>query len=179
MYEAMYILLNFLHQIRKNKMQPSFADGVTFIATFVAALTGIVNFAILVRGKRDRYKVRPCSLFSFICQQRIMSVVSMSDHKISIVDYGFINEDGTLDSIPYTGEIDTPEALDMFIHGNNIGMQYNDYFESGYNKHDNSIGAYAISATQRYPRLAFSRGSSYLARLKVKARVFLDYTWPM
>ncbi len=146
---------------------------VTVVGALVAAITGVWNLLLQMRGKRDRFVVRLGPVSPDNGQETMMHVVSHSDHPIKIADYGFIEEDGRFQSMRmmwatgnlHTDEITTVGSTDLASRGA--------VFEQGYIRRASSLGAFATSTIQTRPRICFDPGVPYWRRLKIRLRLLL------
>lgn len=138
----------------------------------IAAVSGVWSLLIQLRGKRDSYIVCLGSSQPEIVQEKMMHVVSRSDHPIRIADYGFIDSDYRLRSI----QLELEECFDdtqVIGRGESMLEGYSSVFERGYVRRHIPIGAFARSATQSRPRLSFDIDVPFWTRFVVRVRVLL------
>lgn len=145
---------------------------VTLIGAVVGAITGSVSLWMQLRGKRDHFVVGLGSIRPEICRETLMHVVSRSDHQIQIADYGFIDMNHKLSSIPLELDEDF-EDTQIIGRGEPLLEGYSSIFELGYIRRDTPIGAFARSATQTRPRLSFSTDVALWTKLAVRVRVLI------
>ncbi|KXO83799.1 hypothetical protein AYK87_06525 [Stutzerimonas stutzeri] len=77
----------------------------THAVAVVAAISGVWSLLIQLRGKRDSFKVGMGTISPEVLPEVVMHVVSVSEHPIKISDYGFIELNGQLTSIPMEAEL--------------------------------------------------------------------------
>jgi hypothetical protein len=144
----------------------------TLVGALVAGLTGIFNLIVQIRGKTDRFYVSPTSFYDYQVEDVFIHVVNLSDHPIKLADWGWVDHDKRLRSIP--SELSEPDFIDShhFENGTPSLEKRNDLFEIGYIRRDRPIGAYARSATQKRPTITFRYDTSVLLKLKVRLRVW-------
>jgi len=144
----------------------------TMVGAIVAGLTGIINLIIQHRGKRDRFSVIPYSYRDYQVREEFMHVINLSDHPVKLADWGWIDKDMRLRSIP--SELSEPDFMDSkpWTTGSEDLEKRNDVFEIGYLRRDWPIGAYARSAAQRRPRIAFRYDVSMRLKIKIRIRVW-------
>lgn len=146
---------------------------VTLCGALVAAVASVFNLVLQVRGKRDRFSVRLGSLTPQTDRETGFTVISLSDHPISLVDWGFVNADGTFWSLPLEWEIGTLQSDDFFSRGSRDLLNFGAVFESGITRDLPQFGAYAKSATQARPVIIFASSMSYWRRAFVRLRLLV------
>lgn len=150
-------------------------DGIAKVLTVfgasIAALTGIVNLSLQFRGKRDRFAVRLGSASPSVERETMLRVVSMSDHPVSLVDWGFLSDKGTFQSIRMDWETGDLSSDEIVQHGFPKLESFGANFESGYIRREEPVGAFAISATQDLPKVYFSPAAPRLLKLKIRLRL--------
>lgn len=149
-------------------------DWVTVIGAGVAAITGIWNLLLQLQGKRDIFTVRLDSVSPSIGPETMMNVVSHSDHPIKITDYGFIEADGKFRSFHMDWEAGAIHSEEISSRGSSELAGFGEYFESGYVRKILPFGAYAISVTQKRPRLYFTAKMPYMRRVWIKLRLWFQ-----
>lgn len=95
----------------------------------------------------------------------------MSDHPVSLVDWGFITDKGQFQSIRMDWETGDLGSDEIVQHGSPQIESFGANFESGYMRRETPLGAFAISATQDRPKLHFSREAPRLLKWKVRFRL--------
>ncbi|WP_164692228.1 hypothetical protein [Pseudomonas lactis] len=149
-----------------------FKGWATLVGALVAGCTGLFNTAIQVRGKRDVFTISPYSTFPDPDQREFMHVVSLSDHPIQLMDWGWIDDDESLSSIRREScEPDFGSQRSDFQSPSKLESR-NAVFQTGYLRKKTPIGAYACSATQRKPKLSFKHGVSAFKKTKIHIRVW-------
>lgn len=133
------------------------AKWTTMLCSIAAAILSGINLWFNHRGKIDMFRVGLYPVRPDISPGTVMHVVSCSDYPIQIVDYGFIYEDGEIESLPLLKEAGDYIPPDFIHYGNTLLTKRGDYFESGLDirlKKD-VIGAFARSITQSKNKLYF------------------------
>lgn len=143
-------------------------------AALVAAFTGIWNVWWQTKGKNDRFLVGLDSIIPTIEQETFIHVVSLSDHSILLKDWGFIKSDGKFISCPLGSQTDSLDNDILKTRGSTHLLSRNDSFEMGYIKSERPFGAYAISVTQKRPRLHFESSMPYWRRIVIILRLWLQ-----
>ncbi len=148
------------------------SDWVTVVGAVVAAITGIWNLLLQFRGKRDRFAVGLGSLSPNIERETMLHVVSHSDHLIRLADWGFIEADGSFRSFLMDWEAGQLHNEDVLSRGSSELSGFGAHFESGYERREQPLGAYAVSNTQKRPRLYFSSDMPYWRRIWIRLRLW-------
>lgn len=151
-----------------------FTDYTTFIGAVIAAIAGVWNLVIQMRGKRDNFLVRLGSLSPDMEPETKMCVVSRSDHPIRLIDWGFIESDGVFRSLIVEWEIGGLLSHEITQKGNFRLESFGQYYETGYQRIQIPMGAYAISATQRIPIITFDSGMPMWRRIWIRLRLFFQ-----
>jgi hypothetical protein len=146
-------------------------EWVTAVSAMIAAVTGIWSVWWQTRGKHDRFSVGLGSVTPAIEQETILHVVNVSNHAISLKDWGFIEPSGQFDSLPLAYEAGSLQNEEITSRGSPTLVERNATFETGYIRTHNPIGAYAISVTQSRPRLCFYSDTPHWRRLRVRLRL--------
>jgi hypothetical protein len=149
----------------------AFGKWGTDVAAEIAAVTGICNLVLLLRGKRDCFIVRLGSASPNIDEEETMHVVSLSEHSVKLVDWGFIEADGTFRSVQMDWETGSLHNEEIRFDGSSNLAKRGDHFEIGYLRRDPPHGAFARSITQHRPRLYFSPLMPRYKRLRIRARL--------
>jgi hypothetical protein len=144
---------------------------VTVGGAVVAAVTGVCNLLLQLRGKRDRFRVGMGSVEPMIEEETIMHVVSLSDHPINIVDRGFILPDETFQSFRLAWEAGEFQGDELRTRSSGELTERGAYCESGYIRKGPALGAFARSVTQRSPRIYFCYDTPYWRRLRIRVQV--------
>jgi len=154
-----------------------FTDYVTLAGAVVAAVAGVWNLIFQMRGKRDLFLVRLGSLSPAIEEETMLSVVSRSDHPIRLIDWGFIEANGSFTSFILEWEVGGLHSEEITARGaprlENFGL----HFETGYVRRESPSGAYAISATQRRPVITFDTGMPMWRRGWIRMRLLLQSSY--
>jgi hypothetical protein len=150
----------------------------TIVGAVIAAITGVTSLFLQFRGKRDNFTVGSGTLTPYAGTESFMNVVSLSDHPIATVDYGFIEERGERKreefwSFPEASEHDPALMADgvVMMRGSRFLKERNASFESGMDYGPKIIGAFAKSITQRRPKLRFSSDAGLWTRIRIRWRV--------
>lgn len=149
-------------------------DWVTLVGASVAAVTGVWNLSLRLRGKRDHFVVRLGSASPTIDQETMLRVVSHSDHPVKLTDCGFINADGRFASIRMHWEAGALHSDEITSRGSSELGHFGAHFETGHIRREPPLGAYAISITQRRPTLAFAPEMPFHRRLWIRGRLWLQ-----
>lgn len=150
----------------------SITKWLTVIGAIVGSVSGIWSLYLQLRGKRDTFLVQLGSLQPDTLPLTFMHVVSLSEHPIKIIDYGYIERNGRLVSIPWEAELDVHARMSVMTVGSPNLESWGASFEAGYNRGGHLIGAFARSPTQLKPRLQFTPASHLHQRVWTRLRVF-------
>lgn len=151
-----------------------FTDFVTLTGAVIAAGAGVWNLVIQIRGKRDLFLVRLGSLAPAIEEETMLSVVSRSDHPIRLIDWGFVEANGSFTSFILEWEIGGLHSEEITARGAPSLEKFGQYFETGYVRREGPLGAYAISATQRRPVITFDIGMPMWRRGWIRTRLLFQ-----
>ncbi len=146
----------------------------TFVVAVIAAVTGIWNLALQMRGKRDRLLVRLGTLSPSIEKETTLSVVSLSDHQIQLTDWGFVESNGAFTSIPLELDVGYIVSGEIMSRGSTILENFGRQFVAGYVRRDKPLGAYAISSAQHRPVIAFDKAMPPLRRIWIRLRLLFQ-----
>ena len=149
----------------------AFGKWVAAVGALIAAATGIWNLVLQLRGKRDCFIVRLGDIFPSIDRETMMHVVNLSDHPVKLVDWGFIEADGTFRSFRLDWEAGSLQNEEITSRGSNDLASFGDHFATGYVRRNEPHGAFALSSTQLRPRLCFSPVMPRYKRLYLRARL--------
>jgi hypothetical protein len=146
-------------------------DYVTLVGAVIAAAAGVWNLLLQMRGKRDRFLVRLGAMSPTIEEETMMSVVSRSDHPIRLIDWGFIEANGSFTSFILEWEVGGLHSEEITARGaprlENFGL----HFETGYVRRESPMGAYAISATQSRPIVTFDTSMPFWRQVWIRLRL--------
>jgi hypothetical protein len=145
-------------------------EWITVIGAAVAAITGIWNLLLQFRGKRDHFVVGLGSVSPVIEQETMMHVVSHSDHRIKLTDWGFIDSDGGFQSVRMSWESGVLTSEEITTRGSSDLAARGDTLESGYIR-ETPLGAFATSATRTRPRVCFDSTAPHWRRLWIRLRL--------
>ncbi len=148
-----------------------FGGWVAVIGAVVAAVTGVWNLLLQMRGKRDHLEVGLDSVFPAIEQETMMHVVSHSDHPVKLKDWGFIEYGGSFRSIPMSWETSDLQSDEISSRGSSELATRGAVFETGYVRRSRPIGAFAVSVTQQLPCIGFDSNAPYWQRLWIRLRL--------
>ena len=147
-------------------------DEFTKLATvpgiLIAAITGVWNLWLQIRGNHDRFVVGLGSVLPSIEQEMMMHVVSHSEHPIRLRDWGFIESDGRFQSARMAWETMQLHSEEIMHRGSTDLADRNDTYEYGYICGERPLGAFARSMTQQRPRICFSSDAPYWRRLWIR-----------
>ncbi len=141
---------------------------VTMISAIIAAGVSVITLWLNYKGKTDKFRIGLCSVRPDISPGHVMHVVSLSDHQIEIIDFGFIYEDGNIESLPFACEIGQFTDCDLIHHGCTILKKRGEFFESGFdvNVEQIIIGAFARSITQEKNKYYFLSKITLFKKIK-------------
>lgn len=147
---------------------------VKTIGAAVAGITGIWNVWWQTRGKHDRFLVGLGTVCPRAYQETFLHVVNLSEHQIVLKDWGFIEKNRKLSSMPLSWETNSIDSDTFVSNGDTQLINRNTFFESGYVMAEKPIGAYAITVTQTRPRLYFETNSSIWTRIYIMLRILMQ-----
>lgn len=139
----------------------------TLFCSFIASCFGVLNWWTVHRGRVDKFIVGLYSVRPELSPGTVMHVISCSDHPINIIDYGFIYEDGEIESIPFSYELGVYFPDNAIHFGSTVLEKRGDYFERGLDIQFSKqiIGSFAKSATQTTRQLYFMHNRPILDRI--------------
>lgn len=146
--------------------------GLQQALALIATATTIIVSVLAFRSKADRIRVVFDHLHPPLDPGDALYVVSRRDHQMKLRDYGFVNEKGGLLSLPdfYTHEWDGGD--EMPVHGRTDLEKRGEIFAVGPIEFgDKQIGAFAITAGQRFRRVAFHADIPWHVRLKLRLKI--------
>ncbi len=155
-------------------MEIEIGKFITGLGAAVAAVTGIWNVWWQTRGKHDRFMIGLGAVTPTIEKETVIYVVSLSDHPIILKDWGFIEPDGKFNSLPYAGEAGELRDEETVSRGNSKLGDRSATFEMGYERKQQPLGAYAISVTQKRPRLYFDDIVPHWQKTWIRLRLWLQ-----
>jgi hypothetical protein len=148
-----------------------FTDYATLAGAVIAAGAGVWNLVIQMRGKHDQFFVRLGSLSPAIEEETILSVVSRSDHTVRLIDWGFIEANGSFTSLILEWEVGGLHSEEITSRGTSLLESFGQHFETGYVRREMPLGAYAISATQWRPKITFDPAMPVWRRVWIRFRL--------
>lgn len=148
------------------------SEWVTVVGASVAAIAGVWNLLLQLRGKRDRFAVHLGSASPTIEQETTLHVVSHADHPVKLKDWGFIETDGRFRSFLMDWETGSLHNEEIISRGSSELERFGAYFETGYVRKDAPHGAYAISITQRRPYVCFAPAMPLHRQLWIRVRLW-------
>lgn len=146
---------------------------VTLIGAVVAAVSGVWALIIQLRGVRDEILVSLGTLSPEAIPETMMNVVSKSDHPIRVVDFGFIDLNGRLVSIPLEIDLLNLHSDEVERYGSPILNRRGDSFQVGYCMAHGVLGCYARTSLQTRPCMAFGFDTSLVKRARISIKVYL------
>lgn len=150
------------------------SEWVTLVGASVAAIAGVWNLLLQLRGKRDRFVVRLGSASPSIEQETMLHVVSHTDHPVKLKDWGFIEADGRFRSFLMDWETGSLQNEEITSRGSSELERFGAHFETGYVRKDAPLGAYAISITQRRPYVCFAPAMPLHKQLWIRGRLWFQ-----
>jgi len=151
-----------------------FTEWVTLGSAIVAAIAGVWNLLLQLRGKRDRFVVHLRGASPSIDPEEMLYVVSHSDHPVKLTDWGFIEASGQFSSFRLGWETGDLHSEEVTSRGSSELKQFGDHFETGYVRKNAPLGAYAISSTQRRPCVCFAPEVPSWRRLLIRGRLWFQ-----
>ena len=152
-------------------------EYVTLVGAVIAAAAGVWNLLLQMRGKRDRFLVRLGAMSPTIEEETMMSVVSLSDHPIRLIDWGFIEANGSFTSFILEWEVGGLQSEEITARGTTRLEDFGQHFETGYVRRESPLGAYAVSATQRRPVITFDTGMPMWRRGWIRMRLLFQCSY--
>jgi hypothetical protein len=156
-----------------------FSEWVTLIGAVVAAVAGIWNLTLSLRGKTDEFRVGLGSATPEATPEMMLHVISLSDHPITIADYGFIedksetNKEEVFFSFRMAFDLDPSLGMENVTYRGTVHLKKRgDPFEAGMMFSPKVIGAFARTMTQKRPKLTFDPNVSWWRSLKLRYRVW-------
>ena len=150
-----------------------YGDLVTAMGAIVAAFASVSNLCLQWRWKRDRFSVHLGGSSPSINQETMLHVVSHSEHAIELKDWGFIEADGRFTSFLMAWEAGALHSEEITSRGSSKLEKFGAHFETGYVRRDAVYGVYAISVTQRRPRVCFDSAMPLWRRCKTRLRLWI------
>nr|GEU29185.1 hypothetical protein [Tanacetum cinerariifolium] len=132
---------------------------ITLAGAVVGGVTGALTYWSKVSEKHDRIKVGFGSLSPPVASGEALHVLSQSDHKLQIHDYGFVDESGRLLSLPdlWANSLDDRDD-GTCTRGTTTLEKRGEIWEVAYVRlRDRQIGAYAMTVGQTRRRVNFCR----------------------
>lgn len=151
-----------------------FKQLVTILASLAAAGTGIWNIWWQIRGKHDQFIVGLDGITTMIEPETVMHVVNLSDHPIKLKDWGFIGSDRKLLSFRLAWETGELGSEQIVTRGESILVERGATFETGYTLEQRPLGAYAVSITQRRPRIYFDNAAPIWLKIWIHLRLWFQ-----
>lgn len=138
----------------------------------ISAIGGIIIIYEKIFERRDRFVVSFGSYRPEMDARDSMFIVSKSFQPLSIRNYGFIKKNGSLESIFWIGECASDcDNYDIERRGSSEHMEYNQVFELKCYTSEEVIGAFALGASQKFPRLSFSCNARIAQRLSLRFKI--------
>lgn len=146
-------------------------DWITLVSAIIAAVASASSLRLQLRGKHDSFTVGLDDLFPNVREESMMHVVSRSDHPITIVDWGFINELGLFESIPFDLETFELHLHELAGNGSHELTGYGSRFTAGYVRRNPPHGAYAKSSLQKRPVVYLSSAMRWRDRVRLRLKL--------
>lgn len=143
-------------------------DTVTLWGAVIAAIAGVLNLLWQFSDRNDRYVLNCGPLSPQTAPGEYLFVVNVGKHPITLADYGFLREPSNAFSIPDNHANDWEPGHRFQLLGT---LSPREHGEAGVHFAIKCIGAYAISTTQRFPRVAFHFEVPWYTRCWVWARM--------
>ena len=150
--------------------------NLTAIGIFISAIGGMITIYEKIFSKNDKYIVRYGTYKPCMEDRAAMFVVNKSRHAIYLRDFGFILDDGTLDSIVWTAECACDDDnYDIEVRGSCDNIKFNQHVEFFCRTTKNTVGAFAISSAREFPKLGFAGNICLLRRLHIRIKILWHY----
>jgi len=148
-------------------------DAIQKWGTVIGAVIAVSAFALNLRSKSDKIKIDFGPTYPPISPGESLHVLSCSDHRMKLKDYGFIDRSGAMLSLPALDAFESrPEDDHVPVSGSSSLEKRGDIFEIGpVRLRDKQIGAYAITVGQRFRRTAFHGDIGLPMRLWLKIKI--------
>ena len=150
---------------------------MTLAGSAIAAVAGIWNLRLQMRGKRDRFLVRLGTVSPSIEEETTLSIVSLSDHQIQLTDWGFVESNSTFTSIPLELDAGYIVSGEILSRGSTTLENFGRQFVAGYVRRDKPLGAFAISSTQHRPVITFDKAMPLLRRIWIRLRLLFQSSY--
>lgn len=121
-----------------------------------------------------RFLVRLGTVSPSIEPATMLHVVSHSDHPIKLTDWGFIGAKGSFHSFQLDWDAGELQNEEISSHGSSDLADRGAFFESGYVRMTEPLGAYAKSVMQTRPRLYFNSEMPYWRRGWIRLRLLFQ-----
>lgn len=147
---------------------------MTLGGAVIAAVASVVNLWWTHRTNLDRLTVTFGSLSPPLAPGEALYIVSQSDHRVSLSDYGFISTSGGLLSYPLL-EVAEPgdEYHCVTVRGKSAFEKRGDLFEIGSVPLGGElIGAYAVSAGSERMTLGFRYDLPFWKRCFIRMKIW-------
>jgi hypothetical protein len=152
---------------------------VTLAGAVVGGITGALTYWTKFTEQRDRITVRLGALSPPVAPGEALHVLSRSDHQVRLRDYGFIDENGRLLSIPDLMTNDPFDQNDgVMTSGQTILEKRGDIWEIAYVRlRDKQIGAFAITVGQTSRSIDLSDAIPMYHRLYLRWKIWKKAEW--
>lgn len=143
-------------------------DIVTLWGAVIAAVAGVLNLLWQFSDRNDSYVLRYGPLQPQIEPGEYLHVVNVGKHDVTMSDYGFLQAPARIFSLPETLSEDFEPGHKYQMLG---ALAPREHGEAAVHFALDVIGVYAISTTQRCPRVAFRPETPWHVRWRVRGRM--------
>ena len=134
-------------------------DQITMISATIAAIAAALNLWLTYFDRRDAIYVKHGQHTPIATPAAGLYIVNTGKHPVYISDFGFIEPNGKLFSIPWYNENEAmmEEADSNAYHSGTTTIEPHDLFSIGISYQPEIIGVYAITSTQNIRRVSMIR----------------------
>jgi len=147
-------------------------EKITMFSAIIAAIAAALNLWLTYFDRRDAIYVKYGQHTPIATPAAGLYIVNTGKHPVYISDFGFIEPDGTLFSIPsYNENEPMMEEFDSnAYHSGTTTIAPHDLFSIGISYQPEIIGVYAKTSTQSIPRVSMTRS-------RLWPKVFFKYLY--
>jgi len=152
---------------------------VTLAGAVIGGVTGVLTYWTKITEKHDRIKVCFGSLNPPTAPGESLHVLSQSDHRLQLRDYGFIDERGRLLSLPdlWASEFDD-ERDETSTRGSTTLEKRGDIWEVAYvTLKGRQIGAYAVTVGQTSKSIHLRHEIPIYRRWYLRLKIWKGADW--
>lgn len=134
-------------------------EWITLVGAVIAAIAALYNIWLTYSNSRDSILVKAGTHTAIATPATGLYVVNTGKHPVYVSDFGFVQPNGKLFSIPWYHETEGLQEGEDY-HEYNVGttsIEPHDLFSIGISYQPEIIGVYAITSTQSLPRINMTR----------------------